>query len=125
MTAPRAWCRGIGDWYADFYLPANRALTSVSELRVVQGMTAVVAPPAPLVTVWPESGNREHLTALPVLRAQCRRSTHPGGAVEVERTYALRREAALPVPRFLPISLEGQPLRDLSRCWTSEATGSC
>ena len=42
--------------YADFpYLPANRPLTSVSELRAVQGMTEPVYKAlAPFVTVWPD-----------------------------------------------------------------------
>ena len=41
--------------YADFpYLPANRALASVSELRSVRGMTPEIYEAlAPLVTVWP------------------------------------------------------------------------
>ena len=44
--------------YADFpYLPANRSLASVSELRAVKGMTSEVYEALrPWVTVWPETG---------------------------------------------------------------------
>ena len=59
--------------YADYpYLPANRALASVSELRAVQGMTeSVYRALAPLVTVWPETSGRLNILTcpLPVLRS--------------------------------------------------------
>ena len=106
--------------YADFpYLPANRALASVSELRAVQGMTAVVYQAlAPLVTVWPESGATVNVLTcpLPVLRAlNADDQLVPMAPLEAERIDALRREAVFAsVEDFLADpALEGQPLRDL------------
>ena len=53
--------------YADYpYLPANRALASVSELRAVRGMTEpVYRALAPLVTVWPETSSRLNILTCP------------------------------------------------------------
>ncbi len=106
--------------YADFpYLPANRALTSVSELRAVQGMTAVVYQAlAPLVTVWPESGATVNILTcpLPVLRAlNADDQLVPMAPLEAERIDALRREAVFASVEdfFADPALQGQPLRDL------------
>ena len=54
--------------YADFpYLPANRPLASVSELRAVQGMTVkVYRALAPLVTVWPERAGKLNILTCPL-----------------------------------------------------------
>ena len=100
-------------------MPANRALASVSELRAVQGMTAVVYQAlAPLVTVWPESGATVNILTcpLPVLRAlNADDQLVPMAPLEAERIDALRREAVFAsVEDFLADpALEGQPLRDL------------
>ena len=58
-----------GDYrYADYpYLPANRALASVSELRAVRGMTEpVYLALAPLVTAWPDGGGRLNILTCPL-----------------------------------------------------------
>ena len=49
------------------YLPANRPMASVSELRAVTGMTAeIYRALAPLVTVWPVSGGKLNILTAPV-----------------------------------------------------------
>ncbi len=106
--------------YADFpYLPANRALASVSELRAVQGMTAVVYQAlAPLVTVWPESGATVNILTcpLPVLRAlNADDQLVPIAPLEAQRIDTLRREEVFTrVEDFLADpALQGQPLGEL------------
>ena len=106
--------------YADFpYLPANRSLASVSELRAVQGMTAPVYEAlAPLVTVWPGTGAKLNLLTcpLPVLRAlNADDQMSPLAQMEAERIDTLRREAVLVnVEDFLADpALEGRPLGEL------------
>ena len=86
--------------YADFpYLPANRPLASVSELRAVQGMTvSVYRALAPLVTVWPEqAGTLNILTCpLPVLRGlNGDDQMSPLSVIEAQRLDALRREGEI------------------------------
>lgn len=106
--------------YADFpYLPANRSLASVSELRAVQGMTVPVYEAlAPLVTVWPETGAKLNVLTcpLPVLRAlNADDQMAPLAQTEAERIDALRREAVLiSVEDFMADpALEGRPLGEL------------
>ena len=86
--------------YADFpYLPANRPLASVSELRAVQGMTVKVYQAlAPLVTVWPEQAGRLNILTcpLPVLRSlNGDDQLSPLSVMEAERLDALRREGEI------------------------------
>ena len=110
-----------GDYrYTDFpYLPANRSLASVSELRAVQGMTVPVYEAlAPLVTVWPETGAKLNLLTcpLPVLRAlNADDQMVPLAQMEAERIDALRREAVLVSVQDLMAdpALEGRPLGEL------------
>ena len=106
--------------YADFpYLPANRSLASVSELRAVQGMTVPVYEAlASLVTVWPETGAKLNLLTcpLPVLRAlNADDQMVPLAQMEAERIDALRREAVLVSVEDLMAdpALEGRPLGEL------------
>ena len=90
-----------GDYrYADYpYLPANRTLASVSELRAVRGMTEpVYRALAPLVTVWPEmSGRLNILTCpLPVLRSvNGDDQLSPLDEIEAQRLDELRREGEI------------------------------
>ena len=86
--------------YADFpYLPANRALASVSELRSVRGMTPEIYEAlAPLVTVWPERNTRLNiLTApLPVLRTlNADDQWAPLAVLDAERLVESRREGGI------------------------------
>ena len=86
--------------YADFpYLPANRALASVSELRSVRGMTPEIYEAlAPLVTVWPERNTRLNiLTApLPVLRTlNADDQWAPLPVSDAERWVESRREGGI------------------------------
>jgi general secretion pathway protein K len=86
--------------YADFpYLPANRALASVSELRSVRGMTPEIYEAlVPLVTVWPERNTRLNiLTApLPVLRTlNADDQWAPLPVVDAERWVESRREGGI------------------------------
>ena len=86
--------------YADFpYLPANRALASVSELRSVRGMTPEVYEAlAPLVTVWPERNTQLNiLTApLPVLRAlNADDQWAPLSVMDAERLAERRQEGGI------------------------------
>ena len=86
--------------YADFpYLPANRALASVSELRSVRGMTPEIYEAlAPLVTVWPERNTRLNiLTApLPVLRTlNADDQWAPLPVIDAERWVESRREGGI------------------------------
>ena len=106
--------------YADFpYLPANRPLTSVSELRAVQGMTEPVYKAlAPFVTVWPDVPSRLNILTcpLPVLRTLNGDSQlSPLPQMEVERIDALRREGAITGVEDLlnDPALEGQQLAEL------------
>ena len=106
--------------YADFpYLPANRALASVSELRSVRGMTPEVYEAlAPLVTVWPERNTQLNiLTApLPVLRAlNADDQWAPLSVMDAERLAERRQEGGITEVRDLltdPI-LEGRPSAEL------------
>ena len=86
--------------YADFpYLPANRALASVSELRSVRGMTPEIYEAlVPLVTVWPERNTRLNiLTApLPVLRTlNADDQWAPLPVSDAERWVESRREGGI------------------------------
>jgi len=106
--------------YADFpYLPANRALASVSELRSVRGMTPEVYEAlAPLVTVWPERNTQLNiLTApLPVLRAlNADDQWAPLSVMDAERLAERRQEGGITEVKDLltdPI-LEGRPSAEL------------
>ena len=106
--------------YADFpYLPANRALASVSELRSVRGMTPEVYEAlAPLVTVWPERNTQLNiLTApLPVLRAlNADDQWAPLSVIDAERLAERRQEGGITEVKDLltdPI-LEGRPSAEL------------
>ena len=106
--------------YADFpYLPANRALASVSELRSVRGMTPEIYEAlAPLVTVWPEHNARLNiLTApLPVLRTlNADDQWGPLTVIDAERLAESRREGGIAQVADLltgPI-LEGRPSTEL------------
>jgi general secretion pathway protein K len=106
--------------YADYpYLPANRALASVSELRAVQGMTEpIYVALAPLVTVWPEAGGRLNVLTSPlaVLRAlNGDDQMLPLPKMEAERLDMLRREGAITSVSDLladPV-FEGQQLAQL------------
>ena len=116
--------------YADFpYLPANRALASVSELRSVRGMTPEIYQAlAPLVTVWPERNARLNiLTApLPVLRAlNADDQWAPLAVIDAERLVESRREGGIAQVADLladPIlagrsSAELEPLLDIRSDW--------
>ena len=86
--------------YADFpYLPANRALASVSELRSVRGMTPEIYEAlVPLVTVWPDRNTRLNiLTApLPVLRTlNADDQWAPLPVIDAERWVESRREGGI------------------------------
>ena len=86
--------------YADYpYLPANRALASVSELRSVRGMTPEIYEAlVPLVTVWPERNTRLNiLTApLPVLRTlNADDQWAPLPVIDAERWVESRREGGI------------------------------
>jgi general secretion pathway protein K len=86
--------------YSDFpYLPANRPLASISELRAVQGMTAPVYEAlAPLVTVWPDTPSRINILTcpLPVLRSlNGDDQLAPLPEIEGQRLEALRREGEI------------------------------
>ena len=86
--------------YADYpYLPANRALASVSELRAVRGMTEpVYRALAPLVTVWPETSSRLNILTcpLPVLRSvNGDDQLFPLAEMEAQRLDELRREGEI------------------------------
>ena len=106
--------------YADFpYLPANRALASVSELRSVRGMTPEIYEAlAPLVTVWPERNTRLNiLTApLPVLRTlNADDQWAPLSVIDAERLVERRLEGGIAKVEDLltgPI-LEGRPSAEL------------
>ena len=106
--------------YGDFpYLPANRALASVSELRSVQGMTPEIYEAlAPLVTVWPERNTRLNiLTApLPVLRTlNADDQWAPLSVIDAERLAESRREGGIAEVEDLlrsPI-LQGKAFADL------------
>ena len=106
--------------YADFpYLPANRALASVSELRSVRGMTPEVYEAlAPLVTVWPERNTQLNiLTApLPVVRAlNADDQWAPLSVMDAERLAERRQEGGITEVKDLltdPI-LEGRPSAEL------------
>ena len=116
--------------YADFpYLPANRALASVSELRSVRGMTPEIYQAlAPLVTVWPERNARLNiLTApLPVLRTlNADDQWAPLAVIDAERLVESRREGGIaqvadlladPILAGRP-SAELQPLLDIRSDW--------
>jgi len=114
--------------YAEFpYLPANRPLASVSELRAVKGMTLPVYEAlAPLVTVWPEEGGGINiLTApLPVLRSLNADDVwQPLPEIEGERLGTLRAEGEIArVEDFLsdPV-LEGRPSSELETLITTRS----
>ena len=106
--------------YADFpYLPANRSLASVSELRAVKGMTSEVYEALrPWVTVWPETGAKINiLTApLPVLRSlNADDQWEPLPLIESERLMTMRTEGEITsVEDFLSDpTFEGQSVTDL------------
>ena len=106
--------------YADFpYLPANRALASVSELRSVRGMTPEIYEAlAPLVTVWPEHNARLNiLTApLPVLRTlNADDQWGPLTVIDAERLAESRREGGIAQVADLLTGpfLEGRPSTEL------------
>ena len=116
--------------YADFpYLPANRALASVSELRSVRGMTPEIYEAlAPLVTVWPERNTRLNiLTApLPVLRTlNADDQWAPLPVIDADRWVESRREGGIaqvadlladPILAGRP-SAERQSLLDIRSDW--------
>ena len=116
--------------YADFpYLPANRALASVSELRAVRGMTEpVYRALAPLVTVWPETSSRMNILTcpLPVLRSvNGDDQLFPLAEMEAQRLDELRREGEIGTVADLLAdpAFEGQsmgqlePLLDIRSDW--------
>ena len=120
-----------GDYrYADYpYLPANRALASVSELRAVRGMTEpVYRALAPLVTVWPETSGRLNILTcpLPVLRSvNGDDQLSPMNEIEAQRLDELRREGEIGTVADLLAdpAFEGQsmgqlePLLDIRSDW--------
>ena len=106
--------------YADFpYLPANRALASVSELRSVRGMTPEIYEAlAPLVTVWPDRNTRLNiLTApLPVLRTlNADDQWAPLSIIDAERLAERRLEGGIAKVEDLLTgpTLEGRPSAEL------------
>ncbi len=116
--------------YADYpYLPANRALASVSELRAVRGMTEpVYRALAPLVTVWPETSSRLNILTcpLPVLRSvNGDDQLFPLAEMEAQRLVELRREGEIGTVADLLAdpAFEGQsmgqlePLLDIRSDW--------
>ena len=116
--------------YADYpYLPANRALASVSEMRAVQGMTEpVYRALAPLVTVWPETSGRLNILTcpLPVLRSvNGDDQLSPLDEIEAQRLDELRREGEIGTvadlltdPAFEGQSMgQLQPLLDIKSDW--------
>ena len=116
--------------YSDYpYLPANRALASVSELRAVQGMTEpVYRALAPLVTVWPETSGRLNILTcpLPVLRSvNGDDQLSPLDEIEAQRLDELRREGEIGTvadlladPAFEGQSMgQLQPLLDIKSDW--------
>ena len=116
--------------YADYpYLPANRALASVSELRAVRGMTEpVYRALAPLVTVWPETSSRLNILTcpLPVLRSvNGDDQLFPLAEMEAQRLDELRREGEIGTVADLLAdpAFEGQsmgqlePLLDIRSDW--------
>ena len=116
--------------YADYpYLPANRALASVSELRAVRGMTeSVYRALAPLVTVWPEVDGRLNILTcpLPVLRSlNGDDQLSPLAEMEAQRLDELRREGEVGTVADLLAdpAFEGQsmaqlePLLDIRSDW--------
>ena len=106
--------------YADFpYLPANRALASISELRSVRGMTPEIYEAlAPLVTVWPERNTRINIltASLPVLRTlNADDQWAPLSVIDAERLAERRLEGGIAKVEDLltgPI-LEGRPSAEL------------
>ena len=120
-----------GDYhYADYpYLPANRALASVSELRAVRGMSEpVYRALAPLVTVWPEASGRLNILTcpIPVLRSlNGDDQLSPLDEIEAQRLDELRREGEIGTVADLLAdpAFEGQsmgqlePLRDIRSDW--------
>ena len=120
-----------GDYrYADYpYLPANRPLASVSELRAVRGMTEpVYLALAPLVTVWPEASGRLNILTcpLPVLRSvNGGDQLSPLAEMEAQRLDELRREGEIGTVADLLAdpAFEGQsmgqlePLLDIRSDW--------
>jgi general secretion pathway protein K len=116
--------------YADYpYLPANRALASVSELRAVRGMTEpVYLALAPLVTVWPEASGRLNILTcpLPVLRSvNGDDQLSPLTEMEAQRLDELRREGEIGtvVDLLADPAFEGrsmgqlEPLLDIRSDW--------
>lgn len=120
-----------GDYrYADYpYLPANRALASVSELRAVRGMSEpVYRALAPLVTVWPEASGRLNILTcpIPVLRSlNGDDQLSPLDEIEAQRLDELRREGGIDTVADLLAdpAFEGQsmgqlePLLDIRSDW--------
>ena len=120
-----------GDYrYADYpYLPANRALASVSELRAVRGMSEpVYRALAPLVTVWPEASGRLNILTcpIPVLRSlNGDDQLSPLDEIEAQRLNELRREGEISTVADLLAdpAFEGQsmgqlePLLDIRSDW--------
>ena len=120
-----------GDYrYADYpYLPANRALASVSELRAVRGMTEpVYRALALLVTVWPEARGRLNILTcpLPVLRSlNGDDQLFPLDEIEAQRLDEWRREGEIGTVADLLAdpAFEGQsmgqlePLLDIRSDW--------
>ena len=120
-----------GDYrYADYpYLPANRAMASVSELRAVRGMTEPVYQAlASLVTVWPEAKGRLNILTcpLPVLRSlNGDDQLFPLDEIEAQRLDELRREGEIGTVADLLAdpAFEGQsmgqlePLLDIRSDW--------
>jgi len=116
--------------YADYpYLPANRALASVSELRAVHGMTEpVYRALAPMVTVWPETSGRLNVLTcpLPVLRSvNGDDQLSPLNEMEAQRLDELRSEGEIGTVADLLAdpAFEGQamgqlePLLDIRSDW--------
>ena len=120
-----------GDYrYADYpYLPANRAMASVSELRAVRGMTEPVYQAlASLVTVWPEARGRLNILTcpFPVLRSlNGDDQLFPLDEIEAQRLDELRREGEIGTVADLLAdpAFEGQsmgqlePLLDIRSDW--------
>ena len=110
-----------GDYrYTEFpYLPANRSLASVSELRAVRGMTSQLYEALrPWITVWPETAAKINvLTApLPILRSlNTDDQLEPLPMLEVERLIAMRLEGEVNSVETLlsdPV-FDGQSLTEL------------
>lgn len=109
------------------YLPANRPLASVSELRAVRGMSAALYEAlSPLVSVWPVSGGRLNILTAPisVIRSiNDSSSLEPLDLNQAESLMQARDEGAFSnVEEFLSNpNLDGLSLEALSPLLTSHS----